>query len=259
MKQNSRLLFVAVLLSIVMMAVAILAIIFVPQWQYRTFLVEGDYSRLVDVYESKLQNLWGYDDKLPEDLEGKLYTAKEQFRTEQIDYSAMEQELTEIFATGYADQTVVEEISLEVEQLNTSKQAYLQAEDQYMKHKYVDALASYGQVIADDIHYADAQSRITAIPAEFRDYTDTAAAEKEKTSNFEEANQLLETYLSFAEDEVFSQRFARNQALIEADAYAQQGKFEEAEAALGGYRDDDLAASKIRDYQQRLSEKEIGA
>ena len=39
----------------------------------------------------------------------------------------------------------------------------------------------------------------------------------------------------------------------------QQGKFEEAEAALGGYRDDDLAASKIRDYQQRLSEKEIGA
>ena len=128
--------------------------------------------------------------------------------------------MTEIFATGYADQTVVEEISLEVEQLNTSKQAYLQAEDQYMKHKYVDALASYGQVIADDIHYADAQSRITAIPAEFRDYTDTAAAEKENTSNFEEANQLLETYLSFAEDEVFSQRFARNQALIEADAYA---------------------------------------
>ena len=50
MKQNSRLLFVAVLLSIVMMAVAILAIIFVPQWQYRTFLVEGDYSRLVDVF-----------------------------------------------------------------------------------------------------------------------------------------------------------------------------------------------------------------
>ena len=81
MKQNSRLLFVAVLLSIVMMAVAILAIIFVPQWQYRTFLVEGDYSRLVDVYESKLQSLWGYDDKLPEDLEGNLYAAKEQFRT----------------------------------------------------------------------------------------------------------------------------------------------------------------------------------
>lgn len=259
MKQNSRLLFVAVLLSIVMMVVAMLAIIFVPQWQYRTFLVEGNYSHLVDVYESKLQGLWGYDEKLPEDLNGKLYTAEEQFRTEQMDYSAAEQELTEIFATGYADQTVVEEVSSGVEQLNASKQAYLQAEDQYMNHKYVDALALYGQVIVDDIHYAVAQSRIAAIPAEFRDYTDTVAAEKENTSNFGEANQLLETYLSFAEDEAFSQRFARNQALIEAATYAERGEFEEAEAILEDYQDDDLAASKIRDYQQKLSETEIGA
>ena len=65
-------------------------------------------------------------------------------------------------------------------------------------------------------------------------------------------------YLNFEKDDAFSQRLARNTAMIKAISLAEKGDFMQAQEILEAYKEDTIVSDKLEFYREK-TDAEISA
>ena len=254
MKQNKRIAILACIPAVLLLLSAMVCIIFVPQIRYSRYLKQKDYTEMIVVYENRLKSLWDFDQKIFLDLNDCTQAVYENYRAQTVEYQAAQREIESIAQTGYADPDIVQNTISHIQELNDSRKKYTEAVSKDNAKSYVEAVALYKQVIADDSDYETAQMRIANIPQEFRTYTEEAAQKEEETENFAAANEFLQTYLDFKEDDELLQRLNRNTALIEAAASAEKGDFAQAQEILEAYNEDAIVSDKLKLYREQAEQ-----
>ena len=258
MKKNKRITLLACIPAILMLFISISCVIFVPQFRYSHYLRQKNYAELAVLYADKLKGLWGFDQQISVDLNNRIQAVYKDYQTDAIEYQAAQDEIESIVQTGYADRNIAQNTILSIQALNNSRKAYMEAVSKDETKEYVEAFNLYKHVIADDYNYEMAQNRIADIPKEFREYTEEAAAKEEETENFVAANRFLQMYLNFEKDDAFSQRLARNTAMIKAISLAEKGDFMQAQEILEAYKEDTIVSDKLEFYREK-TDAEISA
>ncbi|MDI9497160.1 MAG: NPCBM/NEW2 domain-containing protein [Bacillota bacterium] len=209
-----------------------------------TCIAEQNYDEALDFYRAKVKDK--DREELAEALRAIVLELPERFAADEIDYEQARRTLDTIEAMHLG--TLSEDLLVvraKIQALNTSKQAWLTAEQAYADGDWLTAAESYRRVDPLDPHYDDAVEKIEQSFAEYEAEVLAQVDELTAGDNYDAAISLLQEAIPNLEDaaaletrleevtaaaEEFRLAAARRAALEEAEAEASNGNLE---AALG--------------------------
>ena len=121
-----------------------------------TYFAQSDYDKAVDLYNKYKGQSKSFEDKTLTNLKYTIEQIKEDFISEDMEYSLAQKQLKiiESFDIMGLDLIIYDTASW-IDKINTSRENYLDAKAYYEQGEYEAALEKYGLVLKDDSKYYD--------------------------------------------------------------------------------------------------------
>lgn len=194
---------------------------------------------------------------LAEQLIQRLDTIRQSFLDKTMEYMAACDEMDNIRAMGITGvDTRLNEVSLFVIQLNTSRTNFATAESFFASGDYVEAIEQYKLVIEEDPDYETAKARITEAADSYRTKMLADAATQASSENYAKAISLLEEALvTLPNDAKITEQIRiyekdlesknRSDTLAAAKAYADKGDYPNAIKTINALRKNNSADAEV--------------
>lgn len=138
-----------------------------------------------------------FKDSIVDDME----SIKEKYIKEKISYDQAKKELLRLnqfdsVKSEYSD------IIVFINRLETSRNAYKNAEKLLGEEKYYEALKEYERVIEEDSNYTKAQSQLIDVATKYKEYCIKEAGELAAKETYSDAVSLIDKCLEYNADDV---------------------------------------------------------
>lgn len=266
-KKNKSKICLAVTITILVLAAGIAIfnkIYFSPYNQFNRAFSQSDYVTASNIYGEEMS----YDEKARNKaylrLQDKINEIKRNYIEEKIGYNIARESLNELVQNNLAVEDAQQAMT-ELSDLNQSKLAFQEGNEQYKNGDFRNAIDSYDKVIEADVNYTVAQETREKILSEYKTQILDMADKNVKNNNYEEALRVLKEatdLLSVDSDfmkirgEIEEKAIEKKKVdlLAEASKKEQAGKYYEAFKQLKNANDflkDTEVQNKKQEYQEK--------